>query len=49
MFEVQLAILTSTELRADKDAHKYVAIAVIAAGYGGDMDVRYTECWWLCR
>ena len=31
-------ILMSTGLRADKDAHKLAAIAVVAAGYGGDMD-----------
>ena len=31
-------ILMSTALRADKDARKLAAIAVVAAGYGGDMD-----------
>ena len=28
----------STEFRIDKDARKLAAIAVIAAGYGGEMD-----------
>lgn len=28
----------STELGTDKDARKLAAIAVVAAGYGGDMD-----------
>ena len=28
----------STALRTDKDARKLAAIAVVAAGYGGDMD-----------
>jgi hypothetical protein len=31
-------ILISTALRTDKDARKLAAIAVVAAGYGGDMD-----------
>jgi hypothetical protein len=31
-------ILMSTALRTDKDARKLAAIAVVAAGYGGDMD-----------
>ena len=31
-------ILMSTGLRTDKDARKLAAIAVVAAGYGGDMD-----------
>ena len=28
----------STELRTDKDARKLAAIALVAAGYAGDMD-----------
>ena len=31
-------IRMSTELGTDKDARKLAAIAVVAAGYGGDMD-----------
>ena len=38
LFEMQPTILMSTELRTDKDARKLAAIAVVAAGYGGDMD-----------
>jgi len=38
LFEMLPTILMSTELRADKDACKLAAIAVVAAGYGGDMD-----------
>ena len=38
LFEMLPTILMSTELRADKDARKLAAIAVVAAGYGGDMD-----------
>ena len=38
LFETLPTILMSTGLRADKDARKLAAIAVVAAGYGGDMD-----------
>ena len=38
LFEMLPTILMSTELRAEKDARKLAAIAVVAAGYGGDMD-----------
>ncbi len=38
LFEMLPTILMSTELRADKDARKLATIAVVAAGYGGDMD-----------
>ena len=38
LFEMLPTILMSTALRTDKDAHKLAAIAVVAAGYGGDMD-----------
>jgi hypothetical protein len=31
-------ILNSSHLRSDKEARKLAAIAVVAAGYGGDMD-----------
>ena len=31
-------ILMSPGFRTDKDARKLAAIAVVAAGYGGDMD-----------
>ena len=37
-FETLPTILMSTGMRADKDARKLAAIAVVAAGYGGDMD-----------
>ena len=37
LFETLPTILMSTELRADKDARKLAAIAVVAGGYGGDM------------
>ena len=38
LYETLPTILVSTGLRADKDARKLAAIAVVAAGYGGDMD-----------
>ena len=38
LFETLPTILMSTGLRTDKDARKLAAIAVVAAGYGGDMD-----------
>ena len=38
LFEMLPTILMSTEFRIDKDARKLAAIAVVAAGYGGDMD-----------
>ena len=38
LFEMLPTILMSTGLRTDKDARKLAAIAVVAAGYGGDMD-----------
>ena len=38
LFEMLPTILMSTGMRADKDARKLAAIAVVAAGYGGDMD-----------
>ena len=38
LFEMLPTILMSTALRTDKDAHKLAAIAVVAAGYGGDVD-----------
>ena len=38
LFEMLPTILMSTGMRADKDACKLAAIAVVAAGYGGDMD-----------
>lgn len=38
LFEMLPSILMSTDLGADKDVHKLAAIAVVAAGYGGDMD-----------
>ena len=38
LFETLPTILMSTALRTDKDARKLVAIAVVAAGYVGDMD-----------
>ena len=38
LYETLPTILMSTGMRADKDARKLAAIAVVAAGYGGDMD-----------
>jgi len=38
LYEMLPTILMSTGLRTDKDARKLAAIAVVAAGYGGDMD-----------
>ena len=38
LFETLPTILMNTELKADKGARKLAAIAVVAAGYGGDMD-----------
>ena len=38
MYEIMPTILMSSHLRAEKDALKLAAIAVVAAGYGGDMD-----------
>ena len=38
LFETLPTILMSTGMRADKDARKLAAIAVVAAGYGGDME-----------
>ena len=38
LFETLPTILMSTALRTDKDACKLATIAVVAAGYGGDMD-----------
>ena len=38
LYEMLPTIQMSTELRADKDARKLAAIAVVAAGYGGDMN-----------
>ena len=39
IYEYLPSILMSTELRTDKDARRLAAIAVVSAGYGGDMDV----------
>ena len=38
LFETLPMILMSPAFRTDKDARKLAAIAVVAAGYGGDMD-----------
>ena len=38
LFEMLPTILMSTGFRTDKDARKLAAIAVVAAGYAGDMD-----------
>ena len=38
LYEMLPTILMSTGFRTDKDARKLAAIAVVAAGYGGDMD-----------
>ena len=38
LYEMLPTILMSSHLREEKDARKLAAIALIAAGYGGDMD-----------
>ena len=38
LFETLPTILMSSGFRTDKDARKLAAIAVVSAGYGGDMD-----------
>ena len=38
LYEMLPIILGASHLRANKDARKLAAIAVVAAGYGGDMD-----------
>ena len=38
MYEMLPTILGASHLRAEKDARKLAAIAMVAAGYGGDMD-----------
>ena len=38
LYETLPTILMSIGFRTDKDARKLAAIAVVAAGYGGDMD-----------
>ena len=38
MYEIMPTILMSSHLRAEKDARKLAAIAMVAAGYAGDMD-----------
>jgi hypothetical protein len=38
LYETLPTILISTGMRTDKDARKLAAIAVVAAGYSGDMD-----------
>ena len=37
MYEIMPTILMSSPLRSDKDARKLAAIALVAAGYAGDM------------
>ena len=38
LYETLPMILNSSHLRGEKDIRKLTAIAVVAAGYGGDMD-----------
>ena len=38
MYEIMPTILMSSYLREEKDSRRLAAIAVVAAGYGGDMD-----------
>ena len=38
LFETLPTILMASHLKTEKDARKLAAIAVVAAGYGGDMD-----------
>ncbi|WP_073203501.1 hypothetical protein [Xylanibacter ruminicola] len=38
LYEMLSIILGASHLRTNKDAHKLAAIALVAAGYGGDMD-----------
>ena len=47
LFETLPTILMSTALRTDKDARKLAAIAVVAAGYGGDMDEECVMNSWM--
>lgn len=36
LYEMLPTILTASHLRAEKDARKLAAIAMVAAGYGGE-------------
>ena len=38
LYELLPTILMASHLRTEKDARKLAAIALVAAGYGGDMD-----------
>ena len=38
LYEMLSTILGASHLRAEKDARKLAAIALVAAGYAGDMD-----------
>jgi hypothetical protein len=38
LYEMLPIILGASHLRAEKDARKLAAIALVAAGYAGDMD-----------
>lgn len=40
LYEMLPTILTASHLRAEKDARKLAAIAMVAAGYGGEWDGR---------
>ena len=41
MYEIMPTILMSSPLRSEKDARKLAAIALVAAGYAGDMDEEF--------
>ena len=42
LYEMLPIILGASHLRANKDARKLAAIALVAAGYAGDMDEEYS-------
>lgn len=43
MYDILPTILMSSYLRTDKETRKLAAIAVVAAGYAGDMDEEWAN------
>ena len=43
MYEMLPTILMASQFRADKEARKLAAIAMVAAGYAGDMDEEFAN------
>ena len=43
LYEMLPMILGASHLRAEKDARKLAAIALVAAGYAGDMDEEFAN------